>query len=195
MPRAALETIRYHGAMTLDPALGALIVGCIAILLAGAGTHKLRNLRQFDEIFAAYGLIPGLVRLRLSRLLPFLEIGLAVGMLIGAVRLYAGVGVIVLVLTYAAAILINLRRGHRNIACGCGGFDDRRPIAAWMVWRNVLVSLAAGAGVLPWSARPLSPVDAVTIVFGLITISLLYLCVDVLLGDVVRRAAKLRGAP
>ena len=179
--------------MMLDPVVGVLIVGCIAILLASAGAHKLRDPRRFDEIFAAYGVIPGIAKLRLSRLLPFLEIGLAAGMLINASRPLVGVVVIALMLTYAAAIEINLRRGRRDLACGCGGPDDRRPIASWMVWRNIVVSAAVAISLFPWSARPLVPMDGVTIVFGVITVSLLYLCVDLLLGDVARRTAQLRG--
>lgn len=179
--------------MMLDPVVGVLIVGCIAILLASAGAHKLRDLRRFDEIFAAYGVMPAITKLRLSRLLPFLEIGLAAGMLINVSRPYAGVAVIALMLAYAAAIAINLRRGRRDLACGCGGPDDRRTIAPWMVWRNIVVSAAAVISLFPWSTRPLSPMDGVTIIFGLMTVSLLYLCVDLLLGNVARRTAQLRG--
>ncbi len=189
--RSNRSAIMLH--MMLDPVVGVLIVGCIAILLASAGAHKLRDLRRFDEIFAAYGVIPGIAKLRLSRLLPILEIGLAVGILVNESRPFAGVAVIALVLGYAAAIEINLRRGRRDLACGCGGPDDRRPIAPWMVWRNIVVSVAAALSLFPWSARPLGPMDGVTIIFGLMTVSLLYLCVDLLLGDVARRTAQLRG--
>ncbi len=176
--------------MTLDPAIGILIVVCTALLLASAGTHKLRDIRHFDEIFAAYGVMPSLAKWRLSRLIPFLELGLAAGMLVSSLRPYFGVAVILLLLTYAAAIGINLRRGRREIACGCGGPNDRRPISPWMVWRNILVSLMVAIALSPWSARGLRPMDGVTVVFGLMTISLLYLCVDMLLGDVAGRVGR-----
>jgi len=39
----------------------------------------------------------------------------------------------------------------------------------------------------------LSPMDGVTLGFGLVAITLVYLCVDLLLGDVARRSARLRG--
>ena len=99
--------------MTMDPAIAALIVACIALLFAGAALHKLRDLRRFDEIFTAYGLFPWAARCRLSRAVPLLEALVAGGLLLDAARLMAaGVGVLLL-LAYAGAIAVNLLRGRR----------------------------------------------------------------------------------
>src|SRR6202035_3730715 len=138
--------------------------------------HKLRDLRRFDEIFAAYGLLPSAARLRLSRAVPFLEALVAVGLLLDSVRIAAACVGIVLLLAYAGAITVNLLRGRRELACGCGGPDDRRPIAAWMVWRNVGIAVLLAAAMLPWSQRSLVPTDAVTVGFGTATCALVYLC-------------------
>jgi uncharacterized membrane protein YphA (DoxX/SURF4 family) len=168
--------------MMLDPAVGILIVASVALLFASAGVHKLRDLRRFDEIFAAFGLMPFIARLRLSWAVPTLEIGVAAGLLLDLCRPYAGAVGIVLLSGYAVAIAVNLQRGRRDLACGCGGPDERRPIAAWMVWRNVLIALVLAGVLAPWSGRPLSLTDAVTIAFGLLAIALVYLCIDQLLG-------------
>src|SRR5258708_39746976 len=106
--------------MMLDPAIGLLIVASIAVLFASAAVHKLRGLGRFDEIFAAYGLVPAMAmaRLRLSWAVPILELGVAVGLLSDVCRPYAGVAGIVLLSGYAAAIAVNLRRGRRDLACG-----------------------------------------------------------------------------
>ena len=162
-------------------------------MFGSAGVHKLRDLQRFDEIFAAYGVVPAVSRLRLSWVVPVLELSVAVGLLSDRLRLYAALAGIVLLLSYAAAILINLRRGRRDLACGCGGPNDRRPIAPWMVWRNSLVALALVCALAPWGTRPLGFTDAVTVIFGLLTIALLYLCIDQLMGY-VQRAAHLRGS-
>jgi hypothetical protein len=98
-----------------------------------------------------------------------------------------------MLLGYAAAIAVNLRRGRRDLSCGCGGPDERRTISAWMVWRNVLIALALAIALQPWTNRPLSFTDGVTIVFGLLTIALIYLCTDRLLGY-TQRTAQLRGS-
>lgn len=179
--------------MMLDPAIGMLIVAGLSLLLASAATSKLRDLRYFEEVFAAYAVLPAKLSLPVARVLPFAEIGLAVGLLITGGRPYVGIAVILLMLTYAASIAINLMRGRRDLACGCGGPAERRPIAPWMVWRNCIIAAFAAISLLPWSPRPLSPMDGVTVAFGLAAITLVYLCVDLLLGDIARRSAQLRG--
>jgi uncharacterized membrane protein len=179
--------------MMLDPAVGLLMVATVALLFGSAGVHKLRDLRQFDEIFAAYGVVPWISRWHLSWLVPVLELGVTAGLLIDASRLYAVVVGITLLLAYASAIGINLRRGRRDLACGCGGPDERRPIAPWMVWRNVVLALGLATTLVPWTERPLGFTDGVTVTFGLLTLALIYLCIDQLMGY-VQRAAHLRGS-
>jgi|ERR1700722_5067079 len=178
--------------MLLDPAIGILMTASVALLFASAGAHKLRDLARFDEIFSAYGLMPVIPRVRISRLVPFVEIAIAAGLAVKASRPYSAALGIILLSGYAAAIAVNLRRGRRDLACGCGGPDERRPIAAWMVWRNLLIALAVAAAFAPWTARPLNLTDGFTIAFGLPTIALVYLCVDQLLGN-AQRTAQLRG--
>ena len=178
--------------MSLDPAIAALIIACTALLFGTAAVHKLRDLRRFDEIFAAYGLFPFAARLRLSRAVPLLEALVAVGLPFdGSHVAAAGVGM-GLLLAYAGAISVNLLRGRRDLACGCGGPDDRRPIAAWMVWRNLGIGVLLAALLLPWSPRPLVPTDVVTIGFGTAGAALIYLCLDRLLGRTARLTAQLR---
>jgi hypothetical protein len=179
--------------MVIDSAIGLLIAASAALLFASAGVHKLRDLRRFDETFAAYELMPALAQRHISRVVPILEIAVAAGLLFDGWRRYAGVLGILLLLGYSAAIAINLRRGRRDLACGCGGPDERRPISAWMVWRNIVISSALAVALGPWTSRPLSFTDGVTIVFGLLTIALVYLSADRLLG-LARRSAQLRGS-
>jgi hypothetical protein len=179
--------------MRLDPAIGLLLVATVAVLFGSAGVHKARDLKRFDEIFSAYGILPAISRWHLSWLVPVLELAVAVGLLFDASRLYAGVLGIALLLAYASAIGINLRRGRRDLACGCGGPDERRPIARWMVGRNIVVALALFGALAPWTERPLGFTDVVTVTFGLLTLALIYLCIDQLMGY-VQRAAHLRGS-
>ncbi|HUI58690.1 MAG TPA: MauE/DoxX family redox-associated membrane protein [Steroidobacteraceae bacterium] len=177
---------------TVDPAIAALILACNSLLFAGAAVHKLRDLRRFDEIFRAYGLLPWFARLHGSRLVPLIEAGVAAALLVPATRTVAAAVGAILLLAYACAIGVNLRRGRRDLACGCGGPDDRRPIAGWMIWRNILLALLLGVVTLPWSARSLEPTDGITIVGGALTCALVYLCLDRLLGRTGRMTAELR---
>ena len=178
--------------MVLDPAVGLLLVAVVALLFGSAALHKLRDLKRFDEIFAAYGVVSAISRWHLAWIVPALELATALGLLTDMTRPYAAALGALLLLSYAIAIGINLRRGRRDLACGCGGPDERRPIAPWMVWRNVLIALVVLSTLAPWSARPLGVTDAVTVVFGVLTLALIYLCVDQLMGY-LQRVAQLRG--
>lgn len=182
-------------ALTLDPAIARLVVACTALLFAAAALHKLRAPRQFEEIFAAYGLLPLAFGRLASRAVPLLEAAVAGGLLFDGSRTAATCVGSGLLLGYAGAIAVNLRRGRRDLACGCGGPDDRRPIASWMVWRNIGIAVLLAAALLPWSPRPLVPTDGVTIGFGTATGALLYLCLDRLLGRTGRVTDELRIHP
>jgi len=98
---------------------------------------------------------------------------------------------------YAAAIAVNLRRGRRELDCGCMGFGRRRSISPGMVWRNVVLALALlAAGWLPWTSRPLNWVDVLTMVGGVCAGTLLYMAIDGLLEfsrRLARRPAFARG--
>lgn len=176
--------------MMLDPAIGLLLVAAVALLFASASAHKLRDLRRFEEIFAAYGVLSGWP---LSRAIPVLELAVAAGLLFDPSRAYAALAGIALLALYAWAIAVNLRRGRRDLACGCGGPDERRPIAPWMVWRNILLALALVISLAPWTSRPLNFTDAVTVVFGVLTLALVYLCIDAMMGY-LQRVAGFRGS-
>jgi hypothetical protein len=179
--------------MILDPVVGVLMLASVAVLFASAAVHKLRDLKRFDEVFSAYGMLPAMSRLRISGAVPLLELAVAAGLAGNVTRPYAAALGILLLCAYAAAIAVNLRRGRRDLACGCGGADERRPIAAWMVWRNILIASATATAFAPWTDRELTMTDGVTIVFGLLTVALIYLCADQLLGN-AQRSAQLRGS-
>jgi hypothetical protein len=163
--------------MRIDPAIGLLIVAGAALLFARAAVHKLRDLAQFEQILAAYRVLPAGTGAA-SRLLPLLELAVAAGLMVPASRLPASVAALLLLLIYALAIAINLLRGRRDISCGCGGPRDRTRIAPWMVARNVVIAVALALTLLPWGGRDLVFTDAVTLSFGLVTLALVHQCVE-----------------
>src|SRR3979490_192029 len=137
----------------IDPAIGALRAGAFALLFVSAALTKLRSLQHFAEVFRAYRLLPDGAA-RLSWLVPAPQPAVGGGLLARRSRGGAGAAGAALLVAYAAAIAINLQRGRRDLACGCGGPHERRPIAVWMVWRNLLLAGVVGAMLLPWIARP-----------------------------------------
>jgi hypothetical protein len=163
--------------MSLDPVVGLLIAAAFTLLFASAAVHKLRARRRFDELFAAYELLPPASRRFAARTLPLLELAVAFGLLAAPCRRYAGCAGALLLLGYAAAIGANLHRGRRTLACGCGGPDEGRPIAPWMVGRNLLLACCLACGTLwPWTARTLRLTDGMTLAFGVGCSVVIYLC-------------------
>jgi hypothetical protein len=76
---------------------------------------------------------------------------------------------------YALAIAINLRRGRRELDCGCLGFGRRSTISMTLLWRNgVLVLASLAAGFLPRGERALDWIDLFTVAVGLTAAALLY---------------------
>ncbi len=177
----------------IDPALGNLLAAVFALLFASAAIHKLRDLAGFADAFAAYALLPAGAA-RLAWLVPVLELVVATGLVLGAARAVASAAGAALLLVYAVAIGVNLRRGRRDLACGCGGPLERRPIAPWMVWRNLALAGLMALLLLPPSVRPLQAADALTIGAGTAVVALLYMSLERLLGRVAPQAALLRGA-
>jgi hypothetical protein len=179
-----------YDACVIDPAIGTLLAGLFALLFATAALQKLRDLGHFAQVFAAYRLLPeGLARM--SVLLPMLEGLVAIGLLARAMRsAAAGAGLLVV---YAAAIAINLGRGRYELSCGCGGPNERRPIAPWMVVRNLVLAAMLLVVMLPWLSRPLAAADAVTVGGGIAVAVLIYASLDRLLSRVTPQGARLQG--
>ncbi|HEY4749793.1 MAG TPA: MauE/DoxX family redox-associated membrane protein [Steroidobacteraceae bacterium] len=178
----------------IDPAVGALLAGAFALLFASASLHKLLDLKGFSQVFAAYRLVPRALA-RAAFLVPLLELLIGLGLLAGAARAGAAAAGAVLLTGYGGAVAINLARGRRELTCGCGGPNDKRPIAAWMVWRNLALALTLLIVGLPWALRPLTASDALTIGAGTAVAALLYMSLDTLLGRVAPRAALMRDSP
>ena len=175
----------------IDPTLSALLAGCFALLFLSAASHKLLQPQAFAATFVAYRVLPGRLA-PLSRLVPLMEGVVGVSLLSGAARPAAAAAGALLLALYAGVVALNLHRGRRDLACGCGGPNDHRPIAAWMVWRNLILALLLGLLWLPVGSRSLHAVDALTIGAGTAVASLLYMSLEGLLGRAAPRAA-LRG--
>jgi hypothetical protein len=176
----------------LDPAIGYLIVAGIALLFASAAVHKLRDLARFTAVFAAYHVLPDAPARRVAWFIPCLELGVALALCWEPSRRAALIPAITVLIVYAAALAVNLLRGRRDLDCGCGTARSRRPIADWMIWRNLLLASALGIAAVPWSLRPFGVTDLLTVVGGLMVGATLYSAVDRLLGDVVPKAITLR---
>ncbi len=176
----------------IDPAIGTLLAGSFALLFASAALHKARDLAVFAEVLRAYRVLPQ--PLALPWVPPLLEALISAGLLVPAARRAAALAGALLLVLYALAMAVNLQRGRRDLSCGCGAFAERRPIAPWMVGRNILMSGALAAIGLPWSTRSLEPVDLLTVGAGVTLVTLLYMSTDRLLGRIAPKVALWEGS-
>jgi Methylamine utilisation protein MauE len=177
----------------IDPAIATLIAGTLALLFASAALHKVRDLAVFATVLRAYRVLPP--ALALPWVLPLLEGLIAAALLLPSTRRPAALGGALLLVLYALAMGLNLHRGRRDLSCGCGAFAERRPIAPWMVVRNLLLSAVLATLALPESRRALEPVDLLTVAAGVALATLLYVSADRLLGRIAPRAALWEGSP
>jgi len=180
----------------LDPAIGLTVVGCFALLFASAALHKLRDVAHFTAVVRAYRLLPEGGACAVAWSVPALELAVAIALLSAMTRAAAALAGMALLLAYGGAIAVNLARGRRDLACGCGGAQEAQPIAPWMVVRNLLLGLLLGTALAAWRPRMLLMTDALTVAAGIAVAALLYASLDRLLGILAAaRAAALRSTP
>jgi hypothetical protein len=87
-------------------------------------------------------LLPPVAIAPVAWLLPLLELAVAAALLAGWMLPAAGSIAALLLLTFIAAIVINLRRGRR-IACNCHGSSQQTPLSWGLVAHDALLLLPA----------------------------------------------------
>lgn len=139
--------------MTIDPSIlmASRVLGALVFGTAVAG--KLRHRAAFVGVVANYRLVPDPLAAPAAGLVIGLEL-LVTAALLSGVGLAAGAGLAVaLLLGFAGAMAINLRRGRREIDCGCFQSALRQQLSWALVARNLVLAALllplAGGGALP----------------------------------------------
>lgn len=172
----------------MDPVIIHIVSLCMALLFAVAAAHKIRMPSVFRASMQAYQLLPEALLTPAAFMLATLELVAALLVLIPATRLAGFAVLAVLLLVYSAAIGINLYRGRTDIDCGCNGPASRQVISGWLVLRNLVFAALILVAAQPAAERALNWVDALTIVFGVLVGSGLYLGFNRLLAQAPRLA-------
>jgi uncharacterized membrane protein YphA (DoxX/SURF4 family) len=129
---------------------------CVGLIFLTAGATKLRHRALLPGVIANYRLLPNRLEEPVAALLPFVELALGLALILGLAPLPV-LFVIALLLGFALAMAINIRRGRTHIDCGCGHPALRQPLSWMLVGRNLLLALLLAPRLL--SAPPLSSVD------------------------------------
>jgi Methylamine utilisation protein MauE len=162
----------------IDPILSLLVALAFGLLFAAASLHKLRSLALFGTVLRAYQVLPPALLASAAAAIPLAEAAVAAGLLWPRTRAAAACLGIALLFSYSIGLGVNLRRGRLELDCGCTGPAERRPIAPYMVWRNVAFAALLALALLPVGSRVLAWPDALTVLGGLISLVLLYGALD-----------------
>ena len=125
-----------------DAAFFSTIVLSLAFLVAGVS--KLRDLPGFIRVARSYQILPDLPTKAFAPALPFVEVTLGLSFLVGLALPITATASVILLSIFTAAILINIRRGRKDIPCACFGSLSKAQIGWFSVARNtVLVTFGA----------------------------------------------------
>ncbi len=175
--------------VVVDPVVQMTLRAVLALLLGTAAVHKLRDLARFREVLAAYEILPRAVVSGAAVAVPAVEATLAAAIASGASSAAGGGAACVLMLAYAAAIFVNLRRGRIGIDCGCMGPASRVPLGPGLVVRNLLLAAAAAFLMVPSSGRTLLWFDLAGVLAATSALSACWLAGERMLALAPRVAA------
>jgi len=159
--------------------LGYATAVCVGLVFVMAGLSKLRHRQLFPGVVANYRLLPEALVTPVAALLPLAELAIGITLIAGE-RLLAPVLAITLLLVFAVAIGINLRRGRRMIDCGCGQSHLRQTLNWGLVARNILLAAMLPLRLASQSA-PTLPQIGIALAGGL-SIFLIYCLFNALLA-------------
>ncbi len=112
---------------------------CVGLVFLWAAVAKLQHRALLPGVIANYRLLPEALVAPAALALPFAELLLGAALVLGE-RPLAPIAAIALLLAFAAAMAINIRRGRRHIDCGCGHAGLRQSLGWGLVTRNLLLA-------------------------------------------------------
>lgn len=155
------------------------------IVFVEAGLAKLRHRDLVPGVIANYRLVPEALVIPLAGALPVVELSLGLGLIAsvfagGALRML-GLLAAALLVAFAGAMAINIRRGRQSIDCGCGRSHLRQPLGWGLVLRNLVLALLVGVQAVPIAqGQTLAPVELALAVMAGITLFGLFLLFNAL---------------
>jgi hypothetical protein len=170
----------------LDPIVVLIANYCVALLFLLACYGKLSAFAVFRATLAEYELVPSAWTGLCAWVFVVLELAIGIGALVPSTAGAAMLAGAALLLTYAAAIGINLVRGRRDIDCGCTGPATRQLLSGWLVLRNVGLAVLALVGTATQSARVLHAADLVLVGLAMLGAVSLYAAINQLMVNAPR---------
>jgi uncharacterized membrane protein YphA (DoxX/SURF4 family) len=168
-----VETVNAQAAMA---PFALAIRTLISVVLLAAAYGKLRHGGPFQGVVANYRLLPDAMVAPAAYLIPPVELLLGVTLLLGLAYPWPELSTAGLLLVFALAMGINLRRGRHHIDCGCFQSALKQTLSWTLVMRNVVLALLLGAAALSNAV----PVDPLTLVNGYLAGGVLFIILHTL---------------
>jgi hypothetical protein len=175
--------------MSVDPLFQLTIALCFAALLGGAAVHQVMAWAEWPGVLRNYRLLPEFLVTPTAIAIVLGEALIAAGLSWLPARAPAAVAAALLLLVFAGAMAINIRRGRSHIDCGCFGTRGRGTrlrvgLSRAIVARNVLLAGLVLCVMLPTSSRSLSLAEVGAALANVAALAFLY----PVLGVVLRRS-------
>jgi uncharacterized membrane protein YphA (DoxX/SURF4 family) len=120
----------------------------IALVYLAAAIGKIRHWAVFQGVVANYRLLPDVLVAPFAYCLPPIEALLGAALLCGLLSPWADLAAAALLLVFAAAMGINLKRGRQHIDCGCFQSVLKQTLSWTLVVRNGVLALLLGIALL-----------------------------------------------
>ncbi|MGH7905278.1 MAG: MauE/DoxX family redox-associated membrane protein [Candidatus Binataceae bacterium] len=170
----------------MDPAVTWLVSLGAAIIFIASSAMKLRDLGMFESAVDNYRILPELLVKPLAYLIPLIELIAAIAIAAPPSRTAGAAVLLALLAAFTLAIVVNLARGRYDVDCGCFGPALKQTLSWWLVARNGALAIVLALALLPEAARPLDPLDGVTIGFGVATLIVLYVSINYVFANIPR---------
>ncbi len=146
----------------------------IALVFVSAAIGKMRNWPIFQGVVANYRLLPQVLVVPVTYVLPPAEAAIGATLPTGLFTPWAEAAAALLLGVFAVAMGINLLRGRRHIDCGCFQGTLKQPLSWILVSRNALLALLLVAA----GAAPSGRAEAWAVVNGLLAGGALFVVVQ-----------------
>jgi uncharacterized membrane protein YphA (DoxX/SURF4 family) len=113
---------------------------CLGLVFLVAGIQKMRHWQVLEGVISNYRLLPFALVKPAASVLPVFELLLGAALLAGFASAVAAATAILLLLVFAAAMAVNIRRGRTHIDCGCHQSFLRQTLSPVLVVRNVVLA-------------------------------------------------------
>jgi uncharacterized membrane protein YphA (DoxX/SURF4 family) len=121
----------------------------VSLVFLTAAAGKLRHMAEFHGVVANYRILPDFLAVPFAYGIPPLEALIGAALFCGWFSPWPSAAAAALLLLFALAMGINIRRGRRHIDCGCFQSALKQTLSWTLVARNVVLALLLGVAL--WS--------------------------------------------